>query len=141
MEELTQIYRTYAEQSARILRDAKPLDGLFGFGDDPRKDPCHMRFYEDAERWAKRFLASEPTGEALYEAVRFLLQTPDVYREKSCFWFMYAAQGFARDMIPKLDSIQCSQLRELYDALYPKRDRMPVQTEVYKLLKRGSKRR
>ena len=30
------------------------------------------------------------------------------------------------------------QLQEFYDAHYPKRERMPVQREVYKLLKKGA---
>ena len=49
--------------------------------------------YEDAERWAETFLRSRPENGEVYEAVCFLLETPDKYREKHCFWFMFAAQG------------------------------------------------
>ena len=141
VQQLKDRYAKYTEDVAKVYKDAKPMDGLFGWGDDPRKDPCHMRFYEDLEQWAKDFLTSGPDQGEVYEAVRFLLETPAEHRDSHCFWFMYAAQGLAREMIPMLSSAQCAALRESYDDRYPKRDRMPVQKEVYKLLKKGAGRR
>lgn len=139
LQQLKDIYQKYVEEVAKVYKDAKPMDGLFGWGDDPRKDPCHMRFYEDVEKWAKAFGAETLTRDRAYEAVRFILETPAAYREKNCFWFMYAAQGHARELIPLLDRTQCALLRDFYDDAYPKRDRMPVQKDVYKLLKKGAK--
>lgn len=140
VQQLKDRYAKYTEDVAKVYKEAKPMDGLFGWGDDPRKDPCHMRFYEDVEQWAKAFLASGPDQAEVYEAVRFVLETPARYRESHCFWFMYAAQGLTRDMIPLLSASQCAVLRDSYDDRYPKRDRMPVQKEVYKLLKKGAGR-
>ena len=134
-------YETYIQDVQKVYKDAKPMDGLFGWGDDPRKDPCHMRFYEDLERWTREFLAAAPGREDVYEAVRFILETPAEHRSSHCFWFMYAAQGMTREMIPQLTAEQCAMLRESYDGRYSKRDRMPVQNEVYKLLKKGAGRR
>lgn len=139
LEQLKGIYAKYIQDVATVYRNAKPVDGLFGWGDDPRKDPCHMRFYEDAEQWTKTFLAAGPGQAEVFEAVRIMLETPAEHREQHCFWFMYAAQGLARELIPMLDRAQCAQLRDFYDDAYPKRDRMPVQKEVYKLLKKGAK--
>ena len=139
LQQLKEIYETYIANLCKVYKEAKPTDGLFGWGDDPRKDPCHMRFYEDAEKWAEAFLRSRPGNEVVYEAVRFLLETPDKYREKHCFWFMFAAQGLTRDMIPLLTKEQCAQLMACYDDTYPRRERMPVQKEVYKKLKKGAK--
>ncbi len=139
LEQLKDIYSKYVEEVAKVYKDAKPMDGLFGWGDDPRKDPCHMRFYEDVENWVKVFLTEAPAREQVFEGVRFVLETPAVYRGKSCFWFMYAAHGLIRDLIPMLDRTQCAKLRDFYDEQYPKRDRMPVQKDVYKLLKKGAK--
>lgn len=141
IQRLKTIYADYVEAVAKVYQDAKPMDGLFGWGDDPRKDPCHMRFYEDAEKWTKEFLAAGPDQEACFEAARFLLQTPEAHREQHCFWFMFAAQGLTREMIPLLTAQQCAELRTFYDEAYPRRERMPVQKEVYKLLKKGAGRR
>jgi len=139
MQLLRDIYSKYVADVAKVYKDAKPMDGLFGWGDDPRKDPCHMRFYEDLERWVGEFSAEQPDRARVYEAVRFIMETPAAYRGKHCFWFMYAAQGLVRELIGQLDRSQCQQLRAFYDEAYPKRDRMPVQKEVYKLLKKGAK--
>ena len=141
VQKLKERYEAYLGDLAKVYANAKPVDGLFGWGDDPRKDPCHMRFYEDVEQWAKTFVAAGPAQPEVYEAVRFILEIPAAHREEHSFWFMYAAQGFTREMIPMLHSGQCAQLREFYDEAYPKRDRMPVQKEVYKLLKKGAGRR
>lgn len=139
MEKLKAIYDGYTAELAKVYREAKPADGLFGWGEDPRKDPCHMRFYEGVEKWAETFLASGPENEAVFEAVRFLLETPDRHREQHCFWFMFAAQGLTREMIPQLRKDQCAALLAYYEETYPKRERMPVQKEVVKRLKKGAK--
>ena len=139
VQQLKEIYEKYVQSVAKVYKDAKPMDGLFGWGDDPRKDPCHMRFYEDAQQWLESFAASDADREEVFEVVCFVLKTPEKYRESHCFWFMFAAQGLVRDLIGGLSREQCAQLRELYDESYPKRERMPVQKDVYKLLKKGAR--
>lgn len=141
VQKLKEIYSKYVQTVAKVYKDAKPMDGLFGWGDDPRKDPCHMRFYEDAEQWTRDFLASGPARAEVFEAVQFILETPDQYREQHCFWFMFAAQGLTKELIPMLEEGQCAQLRTFYDEAYPRRERMPVQKDVYKLLKKGAGRK
>lgn len=141
LQQLRDIYSKYMQDVAKIYKDAKPMDGLFGWGDDPRKDPCHMRFYEDVENWTKDFLSAGVSQQEVYEAADFMLRTPAEHREEHSFWFLYATQGLTREMIPRLSSGQCAQLRTAYDEAYPKRDRMPVQKEVYALLKKGAGRR
>lgn len=141
VQQLKEIYTKYVQAVAKVYQDAKPMDGLFGWGDDPRKDPCHMRFYEDAEQWTRDFLEAAPGQEEVYAAARFMLEAPAAHREQHCFWFMFAAQGLTRELIPQLDAAQCMQLRAYYDETYPKRERMPVQKEVYRLLKKGAGRR
>ena len=115
------------------------MDGVFGWGDDPRKDPCHMQFYEEAERWLTAFAAQKPDRDAAFAVVRFVLEAPAARRESHCYWFLYAAHGLIRELIPMLDADQCARLRDYYDAEFPKRDRLPVQKDVYKRLKKGAR--
>lgn len=136
---LKEIYSRYEAEAAAVRAKASVFDGLFGMGDDPRKDPCHMRFYEGVEQWAKGFLAEGPEEPAAYEAVSWILSAPADHEGEAVYWFLYAAQGLCRDLIPTLSPEHCVQLRDFYDAHYPRRDRMPVQKEVYRLLKKGSK--
>ena len=134
---LKDIYENYVQDAQRVCREAKPMDGLFGLGDDPRKDPCHMRFYEAAERWVAAFRPADP--EEAFGAVRLILEAAAEHREEPSFWFLYAAQGLARDLIPSLPAGHCARLRRFYDEAYPRRERMPVQRDVYRLLKKGEK--
>ena len=136
---LKEIYAKYIQDVDTVYRNAKPTDGLFGMGDDPRNDPCHMRFYEDAEQWAKAFLAASPGEAEVYETVRFMLETPAAYKGHHSFWALFAAQGLVREMIPMLRGEHCAGLRDFYAGNYPRRERMPVQNEVYRLLKKGAK--
>lgn len=140
VQQLKDRYDKYLQEVGKAFADAKPMDGLFGWGDDPRKDPCHMRFYEDVEQWTKDFLAGNHDQPAIFEAARFMLNTPAEHKQDHAFWFMYAAQGLCKEMLLLLSREQCAQLREYYDDNYPKRDRMPVQKEVYKLLRKGAGR-
>ena len=140
LQQLKDRYAKYLEEVARVYAGAKPMDGLFGWGDDPRKDPCHMRFYEDIEAGIQAFAAASRSPEELFEAVRFMITLPAEHKEEPGFWFLYAAHGLTRGLIPRLTAAQCAGLRDFYDDNYPKRDRMPVQQEVYKLLKKGAKK-
>lgn len=140
MEKLQKIYSDYIQAVAEVYREAKPMDGVFGWGDDPRKDPCHMRFYEGVQQWVEAFLKTESDPEAAFQAVRYILREPSLHREENCFWFMYAAHGLTKTMIPLLTPGQCRMLLEYYDKCYPKRDRMPAHNDVFKLLKKGSKK-
>lgn len=139
MEKLKEIYSDYIQSVGKVYKEAKPMDGLFGWGDDPRKDPCHMQFYEAVEQWVEEFLKTEPDPEEAFQAVRYILREASLHPGENCFWFMFAAHGLTRKMIPLLTGVHCEMLRTYYDACYPKRDRMPAQKEVYKLLKKGSR--
>ncbi len=140
VQKLRDRYDRYRADLEKVYAGKKPGDGLFGWGDDPKRDPCHMGFYEDVQGWVKEFAAAGPSQEAVFEAVRFMLETPHLHREQHCFWFMFAAQGLTRELIPLLGKDQCARLRDLYDSLFPRRERMPVQKDVYKLLKKGEGR-
>ena len=36
----------YNAAMRKVVDRLKPGDGLLGFGRDPKRDPCHMEFYE-----------------------------------------------------------------------------------------------
>lgn len=141
LQQLQELYAVYIKECGDVILKAAPTDGLFGMGSDPRKDPCHMRFYEGVEQWVRSFLAEPPDGEGAYQAVRWILAAPAEHAGEPVYWFMFAAQGHCRELIPLLSREQCAGLRELYDDRYPRRERMPVQAEIYKQLRRGSGKR
>ncbi|MDO5545920.1 MAG: hypothetical protein Q4F81_08880 [Eubacteriales bacterium] len=141
LQQLQERYRHYDEEANLVRKKASPADGLFGFGNDPKNHPCHETFYEDVGKWTKAFLASGPDPEQSFEAARFLIAAPKECSGKESYWMMYAAQGWCRELVCRLDADGCRKLREVFDELYPKRDRMPVQQELYKALKKGESKR
>lgn len=141
IQKLKDIYQKYDEEIRAVKAKAKPTDGLFGMGDDPRNNPCHMRFYEGVGQWVKDFLKTGPDVKSALEAARVIIEAPAAHRDGPTYWFEFAAHGLCKDLVGVLDAAGCRELKEFYDHNYPKRDRMPVQDQVYKLLKKGAGKR
>ena len=140
LEQLKERYLRYDEEATLVRKKASPADGLFGFGNDPKNHPCHELFYEDIGKWTKAFLETKPNAQDALAAARFLIEAPKTRASRESYWMMYAAQGWCRELVGLLDAAGCAELRTLFDELYPKRDRMPVQQELYKALKKGAGR-
>ena len=131
-------YEQYREDVRKVTAKARSTDGLFGMGDDPRKDPCHMRFYEDVEQFLREFLKTGPDAQETYEVARWIIAAPVLHRGEATYWFAYAVHGLCKELIPRLDAVGCADLLAFYDENYPKQDRLPVHKELYKLLKKGA---
>lgn len=138
LQQLKDRYDRYILEANTAREEAPAMAGFLGFGNDPRKDPCHMAFYRDLEQWTKDFRSTAPDGETVYQAVDWILSAPAQHREEPTYWFMFAAHGLCRELIPMLDGRQCAALAEAYDREFPKKVRLDVHKEVYKLLSRGA---
>ncbi len=136
LETLYRRYRQYDEELRQARAKASPGAGLMGLGDDPRRHPCNMAFFEDIGIWCGEFLRSEPETAAVEEAVEWILRAAEESRGKETFPFLFAAQGHARALIPLLPARRRGELARWYDRTYPKKQRLPVQEEVYRLLKK-----
>lgn len=136
--ELMEIYDRYDRTLHKVVREAPATAGLFGLGEDPRKHHCHMEFYEAVEGWMEAFCQTDPENGPAYQAAEWIITAAAKKEGDPTYWFLYAAQGLAKPLVSKLDCQQCASLREFYDDRYPRRDRMPVQKELYKMLKKGA---
>ncbi len=134
LEQLKQRYAQYETEARRAAEEAAPFSGVWGWGIDARNDGCHTHFYDDVGRWVSEFMISNPASEELYTAAEWILCAAAEQGNEQTFWFLYAAQGHCKPLIPLLSREQRLELQVYYDAHYPKRDRMPVQKEIYKLL-------
>ena len=61
----------YEEAVDSMTSRLRPGDGVLGMGRDPRRDPCHMAFYEEVGETVARFQATEPEAGEVVQAVRF----------------------------------------------------------------------
>ena len=134
---LTQLKTLFTDYDAAVRavrKKARAFDGILGLGKDPRKDPCHEQFYNAVGKWTEDFLATEPSQEDLKAAALFLIEEPKNYEGKECFWFMFAAQGHIKPMIGAMSPENRQAVKASLEATYKKRERMPLQKELLKLL-------
>lgn len=137
--ELKEIYDNYVQKVAKVMDNASAFDGFWGWGDDPKKDPCHMEFYEAVESFLQALLKQQPSEDVLFDVADRIIRTAFDQKGTAAYWYMFAVHGLCKDLIPLLTPAHCAQLREFYDEHYPKFDRMPVQRDLYKLLKKRAK--
>lgn len=132
--QLKTIFTDYDAAVREVRKKARAFDGILGLGKDPRRDPCHEQFYNAVGKWAEEFLATEPSQEDLKAAALLLVEEPKNYEGKESFWFMFAAQGHIKPLIGPMSPENCRVVKASLEANYKKRDRMPLQKELLKLL-------
>lgn len=137
--QLQTIYTDYAAAVKAVRKKARMFDGFLGMGKDPRNDACHDAYYQAVGAWVEEFLATEPAQDALTEAALYILETPTAYTGQECYWFMFAAHGHMRPMIPLLSKENCIFLGSRMEQLYKKHDRMPLQKEILKQFSKAAK--
>lgn len=138
LEQIYHLYDAYEEQAREVRSKASRFAGAFGLGDDPRKHGCHEQFFEDVGRWTQEFISSSPASEDVIRAVRWILEAADSRRYTDTFGYLFAAQGYTREMIPLLPREESLVLLQWYDQVYPEAERLPVHQEVYRLLQKQS---
>lgn len=139
MEQLQACYAAYLAAVAKAEKNKTTWNGAFGIGASTKDHPCHDDFYEAMEGWCQDFLAKKPTQAEAEAAVRYILEMSENYRGKLPYWYMYAAHGFTRPIIPLVSAGFAAEMRVWYNERNPRQDRMPVQREVFKLLKKQEK--
>lgn len=134
-ERINDIIDGYIVRCRELIAAAKPGAGLFGMGDDPRKDVCHEQFFNELERTVHEIAQGKPTPEEAYPAVSLLLKAS---KEKDCpdmtAWMLTAAQKLSLPLIPFLTPEQRAELLAWYEKAVPRRIRLPAQKEVYQRL-------
>lgn len=129
-EDVRLIIENYIRETHEILVQAKPTDGLFGLGDDPRRNPCHANFYN-------RLKESLTECEDPYECTKLLFEADSSFPCSDLARAMLTAiQGLALPLIPQLTDAQRDELRKWYDENIPRRRRLPIQQDLYKALKK-----
>ena len=137
--QLHTLYTDYAEKTKEVRKKARVFDGILGLGKDPRNHPCHEGYFEAVGAWVTEFLAAEPAQEELMQVAAYLLEEPLVYAGQECYWFMYAAHGHIKPIVPYLSKENCRELAQRLEKSYKKLDRMPLQKELLKMLNKAAR--
>ena len=139
MEQLKACYAAYLAAVEKAEKNKSTWNGAFGLGVSTKDHPCHDDFYEAMEAWCEAFLEKKPSQNEAEEAVRYIFEMSEAHRDKLPYWYMYAAHGFNRPIIPMVSAEFAGSMRVWYNERNPRQDRMPVQREVFKLLKKQEK--
>lgn len=131
-------FQQYFETARDVRRKAPVFAGLFGLGSDPKKHPCHEEFLKDVGDLVAEFAATQPQEYQVVSVMKWLLEIAGEYEHDDVVWYLYALQGHVKPLIPLLTEEMAQRLADWYNTLYPRRKRLPLQDDIYRLLtKRG----
>ena len=136
MEQLKQCYARYLAAAEKAEKNKTGWNGAFGIGASTKDHPCHDDFYEAMELWCKEFMAKGPGREEAEAAITYIFEMSEAHRNQLTYWYMYAAHGFTRPLIPLVSPEFAGRRRVWYNSHNPRQERMPVQRDVFKLLKK-----
>ena len=134
LSQLNAYYDAYAKELMELYKKASPMAGVWGMGNHPRDDRCNEVFYYNVEKWVKEFLASKPSQEGVEAVVDWLLKLAQIHRDDNTFWFSFAIQTHAKELIPLMSQARALELKAWYDDAYSVQERLPAQQEIYKAL-------
>ena len=138
--EIRSLYQEYLDGAERAEREHRPGDGLFGLGKKPSDDPCHERFSNALETALRDFAARGPDSPQIREVLSHIYRAPVEHRKPmSAYWMLNAVHGFTLDLIGRLNADDAAALFASYAKSFSRRERLPVQQQVYAALKRAAK--
>ena len=140
IEKLESLCTAYCETAGRLEYNRRGLEGMFGLPGGPTKDPCHRQFREDAAALLRDFAAGGPDPAGIRALLSLLYERPkQAAAPKTAYWTLIAVQGETRELIPALRPEDAKALAARFAALYPRRERLPVQDEILRLLQKAAK--
>ena len=133
---LEQAFIIYRQDLEACVRKSKPTDGLLGFGRSLKDDPCHDRLDERVEAIMKDLCASQPSPQEAARFVGLLLRDDAGSWPLAAQWMLRAIERHILPLVPFLSPDDAARFLKAYAARYRPWDRLPVQREVFKALKR-----
>ncbi len=133
---LEQAFALYRQDLENCVKKSKPTDGLLGFGRSLKDDPCHDRFDERVKEAVDGICAVSPSSENASLALRALLRDDMASWPLAAQWMLRAIERHSLSLIPFLTPEAAAVFFREYTARYKPWDRLPVQQEIHRALKR-----
>lgn len=136
LSQLEAIFAAYDGALGEAQKKVSIFTGLFGSRDkdDPRNHPCNREFYEKTGNWVREFAASNPAEAEVMEVCRLLMTAAARRKGRPTHWYTLVAQGYIKELVPLLSRENRQTLAAEYEALWPRRKRLPLQDEICKAL-------
>ena len=132
---LESLYNEYLETVIRLESERKLGDGMFGLRPGPKDNPCHDRFDQDLKVLLEELTPGETDSALLRDVLGYIYDAPPKNPDpKSSYWMLIAVQDLTKDLIRGLAPEDADALAERYIENYPRSQRLPVQSEIVKLL-------
>lgn len=139
MEQLKACYEKYIAEAEVVWKNRPAWDGVMGFGSVIKDHPCHVAFFEAVQAWADSFMKNDPNAQAAEAAIAFVLETSEKYKGEFTYWTMFAAHGLVRPLVSLVSPRFAARTRVWYEEHIPRPERLPVQKDLLKLLKKREK--
>lgn len=136
---LNQIYTDYSLELEACEKKQKVTDGLFGFGHSIKDDPCHEKFYDRIRETIEQIAEASPSSDDAENVIRYLFTRKKEYPyPPSAQLMLCAVEKHVLLLIPFLSKDGAKRLLNMYESMYKRWERLPVQTDVWKALKHAS---
>ena len=140
-EYLEALYAQFLDDVTKVQEKTTAGDRLSGWFTRSRKfDPLQERFAEDMENAMKALYDSAPDSQAVKDVLLYVYtKHVQVSKNHPSYLMILAVHRYTMDLIGLLDPKDAADLLEIYQLRLPKKEQMPVNTEVAKLLKKQAK--
>lgn len=141
LQQIQQRYARYQTEIQAVRAKTSPFEGFMGLGNGPDKHPCNKEFFEDVGKLVEEFAASAPDEKAALAVVKWMLEAPVGSEGTDWYWYMFAAQGHCKGLIPRLAPADCAVLRDWFGTQFPRKVRLPAQDRILRLLTKQAKKK
>lgn len=137
IEAMEQAYSDYRQALEEARKKQKPADGLFGVGHSIKDDPCHEQLDKRIKALVRQAAEDGIGPQQAAQAIRLLFTQTSLYPYPvSGQWMLYATERHGLLLVPFLDAEEASRLCREYEKRYKPWNRLPVQQELHRALKR-----
>ena len=140
LEQIRELYEGYFAEFQRLEQGRQAGAGMFGLTNGPRNYPCHEQFAKDLERLLRETEETLSPDQA-EELLEYILFAPQSRERDADYWMLIAVHGMTEGPAGRLDPAAAARLLERYEAVYPRRERLPVQMKAVSVLKKQAKQR
>ena len=141
-ERIEAAYRVFLGGMEEYRRTRRAIDGLLGFGGSGVR--CQDDFVSELKSAVEEYTVSSPDSSDAYDTLLFMISRANEYnkhnKKDEAYWMLLATHALALPLVELIKPADAGSLSELFEEIYPKRERFPVQKEMLKALKRHAKR-
>ena len=141
---LTELYEKFGAQARQARREGDRPENLFrrlfGGGASPATEALNETFYREMEALTAEFAAGEPDSAAVRAWCAFVIsRAAESEDDPVAKWMLVAVQGLLTPLAARLSAADAAAVRQLLEAHYPARLRVPVQEQLLRALAAAEK--